>query len=148
MRENLSFYSRNMTLNDRELLVVATKIMRFSEEDALKYMKANKHEISAPTYYRILGRVESQTRQRLYEIAKNLRAFHMERIDELEKIRKEMWKNYHKEEKPYWRTKILVEIKEIQPYISAYHEATQSILEETVKQFAKEENHPLSIFTP
>ena len=68
----------------------------------------------------------------------------MEWIDDLEKIKKEMWRNYHTESKPYIRVKILKEIKELQPYISAYRESTQSILEGTVKQFGTKEDRALS----
>ena len=144
MRVIVSLYDCILTLNETELLVTSTKIMRFSEKEALAYLKSKNQDISKATYYRILGNVSSQTRQRLYNIAKNLRDLHMERIDELEKIKKEMWRNYHTESKPYLRVKILKEIKELQPYISAYHESTQSILEETVKQFGTEEDRALS----
>ena len=151
MRGSVSSYSRNMTLNEREILVVTTKIVCKTEKESLKFMKDHEHEMSASTYYRILGHVEGQTRQRLYEIAKSMKELHMQRIDELEKVRTEMWSQYHKEcnrdeGKPILAVRILKEIKEVQPYISAYHEATQKILEDTVKKFAYEENIDLSSF--
>jgi len=138
-----------MALNERELLVIATKIVGYNEKEALEYMEKHEHEMSAATYYRTLGKIEGQTRKRLYEIAKNMRELHMQRIDELEKVRKEMWKQYKLENeredgKPILAVRILKEIKEVQPYISAYHEATKEILEGTVKQFANEEGINLS----
>lgn len=135
-----------MVLNERELLVVATKIVGFNEHDALEYMDEHHHKMGNSTYYRILGHVEGQTRNRLYAIAKGMRELHMQRIDELEKCRKEMWKQYRKEckdeenYKPVNAVRILKEIKELQPYISTYHEATRDILESTVKQYASEEH--------
>ena len=129
-----------MALNDRELLVVGTKVMRFSEKEALAYMKEHNHEMSGRSYYRILAHVEGETRKRLYEIARTMKERHMERIDELNKIKKELWIQYNEEDVPRFKARILKELKELQPYISAYDEATKSILEESVKQFANEKN--------
>lgn len=137
-----------MSLNERELLVVATKIFGLKEDAALDYMKEHEHEMSTATYYRILGHIEGQTRQRLFQIAKGMRELHMQRIDELEKVRTEMWDRYEvakkDKKKPLEAVKILKEIKEVQPYISTYHEATRDILEDTVKKFAHEEGLVLS----
>ena len=144
MIERLSSYSSNMGLNDREKLVLNTKIMRLSEKESLQYLEAHKESMSVPTYYRILAHIEGETRKRLYEIAKEMTALHMERIDELERIKKEMWINYHKESEPRFKVKILREIKEMQPYISAYHEATKDILEDAVRRFANEEYRSIS----
>lgn len=135
-----------MTLNATELLVVSTKVMRFDEKEGLAYLKSRGFPMDRSTYYRILGRVDSRTRERLYHIAKDLKDRHLDRIDELYHIKDEMWKNYHREADPVNRTRILREIKEIQPYISAYDEATQGILEESMRLFGKEEDIDLSAF--
>jgi len=133
-----------VALNDIELLVVATKVMRFSEKEALEYLKTHHHEITRATYYRILGHVESETRTRLFEICKTMKEQHLERIDEIDKIKKEMWVQYYREKEPLPKVRILKEIKELQPYVSAYCEATQAILEDSVKQFGDEENIDMS----
>jgi len=133
-----------MPLNDREVLVVATKVMHFSEKEAMAYLAAHNINISVPTYYRTLGRISAETQKRLFDICKNMKELHLERIDELRTIKKEMWLNYHKEKNPSKKVVILREIKEMQPYLSAYDEATQSILEESVKQFGNQENINLS----
>ena len=39
-----------------------------------------------------------------------------------------MWQEYGKERSPYRRVLILKEIKEIQPYLSSYYEATKMVL--------------------
>ena len=39
-----------------------------------------------------------------------------------------MWQEYGKEKSPYRRVLILKEIKEIQPYLSSYYEATKMVL--------------------
>lgn len=129
-----------MPLNERELLVVATKVMRFSEKESLAYMKLKNHEMVASSYYRILGRVEAETRKRLYEICKTMKERHLERIEELDLIKKEMWIQYHKENVPRFKVRTLKELRELQPYISAYDESTQGILEDAIKQFAHEKN--------
>ncbi len=163
-----------MTLNETELLIVATKTMRFSDEEALAYLKGKNKEISRSTYHRILGRVDVETKKRLFDICKNFTAHHLERIDALREVEKELWRNYHMKKSiiiqtredgydennekyskstaeimevpqtPIEKVKILKDITELQPYISAYEEATQSIMEKSVQQFGKEENVDLS----
>ena len=48
----------------------------------------------------------------------------------MELIENQMWTNYWKEEDRYKKVKILVEIVNIQPYISSYYEATKMPNEE------------------
>lgn len=127
-----------MPLNDTELLVVTTKTMRLSVKEALAYLKEKGHEMSKNTYYRILGRVSSETRKRLFEICKNFKEHHMQRIDEFEIIRKEMWDNYNECDDPVDRVKILKEIREILIYISAFEEAAAGVIEEVIKNFGKD----------
>jgi len=126
-------------LNDRELLVIATKAMRFSEKESLEYLKAHNHAMGEASYYRILAHVKSETMKRLYEIAKSMKDHHLERIDELALIKKELWRTYHQSTLNADKIRALKVIGELQPWISAYDEATQSILENAVKQFKKEE---------
>lgn len=132
-----------MTLNDREIIVLSTKIMRLQEKDALQYCKVMGHEMSVPTYYRTLGTISANTMLNLQTIARNFQDLHLERIQELELVRRELWKCYHAEEKPMLKARILREIKELQPYYSAYLESTQYILEEKVRQFTDEKNNSL-----
>jgi len=127
-----------MPLNATELLVVATKVMRLSEKEALDYLKEHGIEIGRDKYYRILGRISSETRKRLFEICKNLKERHMQRIDKFEVIEKLMWENYHKCYKPIDKVKVLKEIREIQLYISAFDEATVGVIEEVIRNFGKD----------
>ena len=138
-----------MPLNDRELLVVATKAMRFSEKDALNYMKAKGHHIEARTYYRILGTVESKTKERLFWIAKHMKERHLERIEELQLIKKELWRTYHEAQKAADKGRILNYLTNIQPWISSYDESTAGIIEDVIKNFGHEQisTQDLSIFS-
>ena len=161
-------------LNEMQILVLATKTMRFTESEALEYLKSKGHKVSKATYYNYLKDISVDTRKRLYDICKNFNEHHLERIDSIRAIEKQMWKESHmtrkiiikntdsgydKNGKKYSRTnqeiidiplsplekvKILKEIADLQPYISAYEEATQSILEQSIKQFGKEEGVDLS----
>ena len=133
-----------MALNATELMVLSTKVMRFDEQESLAYLKTRGATMDRSTYYRILGRIDAKTRERLYHIAKNLKDIHLDKIDELYHIKDELWENYHREAEPMNRTRILHEIKEILPYLSAYEEATQGLIEESVRLFGKEEDINLS----
>lgn len=127
-----------MSLNDRELLVVTTKVMRLSEKEALAYMEEHGHKISRDKYYRILGRVSTETRKRLFEICKNFKERHMQRIDELETIRRKLWEVFRSAEDENVKLRALKQLTDIQPYISAYDESTAGVIEEVIKNFGKD----------
>ena len=58
-----------------------------------------------------------------------MKSRHLERVDRMELIENQMWINYWKEQDRYKKVKILVEIVNIQPYISTYYEATKDLVE-------------------
>lgn len=118
-----------MALNDRERVVVACQIMRLTEKEALAYLKANGQEMSAETYYRIKARIKREHLKQAYDIAREFPYLHMERVNEIELIRSEFWINYHRESAPYRKACILKMILELQPFASAYAEATKDIME-------------------
>lgn len=64
--------------------------------------------------------------ERLHFIAK---IAYEERVDRMELIENQMWINYWKEQDRFKKVKILVEIVNIQPYISSYYEATKNLVE-------------------
>jgi len=134
-----------LPLNPTEILVVLTKTMRYSEKEALKKLKEKGHEMRRDEYYKILGRVTSQTKERLYEICKNMKERHMDRIDDVEMIRGQLvdiLKAYGTNTTE--RLKALHELRELQPYISAYDEAAQGVLEDSVRAFGEEEHIDVS----
>jgi len=129
-----------MVLNDLELEIVSVKAMRFTEKEALKYLKDKGHEISPRTYYHILGHISAETRKRAFEIAKSFLEDHINTCDELENIKKMMYENYKSEAKPLNKTMILAKIVETMiPYISAYREATKKIIEKVKKEVGNQE---------
>ena len=74
-----------MVPNDIERLVIQCATMRLREGEALRYLKANGHEVSRATYYRIKGRLQANKEERLNEIASvGFVDQHLERIDQLE----------------------------------------------------------------
>ena len=134
-------------LNDLEIAIVSTKAMRFTEHEAMAYLKTQGHEISVPTYYRHLGHISSETKQRAFEIASSFLEDHIQTCDELYNIKKMMYQECIKEEDHLKKTMILAKITETMiPYISAYREATKQIIEEVKKKIgSKEENINLSV---
>jgi hypothetical protein len=118
-------------LSDTEKMIVNCTIMRLKENEALDYLRMNGHDMSRMTYYRMKRRVEEKKMQRLYEIARiGFVNQHIERIDQLELIQREMWKLYHEEQEPRYKAAILEKIASVQPYLSAYYEATKMVIKE------------------
>lgn len=103
--------------------------MRLSTIQALAYLKGVGHEMSERTLRRIKAELKHNEMQRLHFIAAiGFESQHLERIDNCELILKLMWENYHLERSPSKKVQILKEIKELQPYISTYYEATKEVI--------------------
>lgn len=108
--------------------------LNFSEINALNYLKDKGYDISHSEYYRLKNEVKESTHERLNLIAsKEFLTQHMERIDTLRTILKEMWTNYHLEKNPFKKVQILEKIEENQLYLSSYYDSTRYVLEQAVK---------------
>tara|TARA_R110000823_G_scaffold159226_1_gene290650 strand:+ start:90 stop:509 length:420 start_codon:yes stop_codon:yes gene_type:complete len=119
-------------MNDTENLVMQTARMRLTGKEAVLYMRARGTSISLKHYYKVKGKIDSEKLNRLHEIGKyGFVDQHLERIDNLELVQELLWKNYWKVHlmKPDTALRILREIREIQPYLSAYYEATKHIIQ-------------------
>ena len=128
-----------MVLNDLELEILSTKAMRFTEKEAIKHLETKGYHMSSRTYYRALGHISAETTKRAFEIAKSFLEDHINTCDELENIKKLMYKNYKDETRPINKTMILVRITEMIPYITAYREATKKIIEKVKKEVGNQE---------
>ena len=123
-----------MTLNDSEVLVLQTIVMRFNEHDSLEWIRSHQTNRQKPMevrqFYRIKGKLKGSTQKRKFELQKKgLWDQHIERIDQLETILKLSWENYHREQNPTRRQHILDSIAGIQPLLSAYYSASQEVIE-------------------
>jgi hypothetical protein len=93
------------------------------------------YSISRREFYRLKKEVQESTHERLNLIAsKEFLMQHMDRIDELRTINKEMWTNYHLEKNPFKKVQILEKIEENQVYLSSYYDSTRYVLEQYIKQ--------------
>jgi hypothetical protein len=116
-------------LNDTEKLVLNCKIMRLREKEALAYLKVNGHEIKERRYYEIKGKLEAEKLKRLHFYAEHFDDMHLERIETLEWAQKEMVDCAIRESNPLKRVMIIEKIVNLQPYLSAYVEATKEVME-------------------
>jgi|TARA_B100001142_G_C14263379_1_gene627967 hypothetical protein len=119
-------------MNDTEELVLQTIRMRLKGKDAIAYLQAHGITISIQHYYKVKGQIDKDKLGRLHEIGKyGFVDQHLERIDNLELVQELLWKNYWKVHlgKPDVALRILREIREMQPYLSAYYEATKHIIQ-------------------
>ena len=101
-----------------------------SEKESLSYLKDRGFTISRAEFYRLKKEVQESTQERLNLIAsKEFLTQHMERIDTLRVILKEMWINYHIENNPSKKVQILEEIEENQIYLSSYYDSMRFVLQ-------------------
>jgi hypothetical protein len=88
-----------MPLNDSEILVMQTMIMRFNEDESLAWINSHlpkkAKKMSIRVFYRIKGKLKSTTDKRKFDLQKQgLWEQHLERIDQLETIMKFSWQKY------------------------------------------------------
>lgn len=125
-------------LTDTQQAIVETIRMRLDTNQALKYLEDIGFAVSRATFFRQKKKVESLKLQRLYHMAKfGFEDQHLERIDKCELIEKLMWENYNNCKDPFRKVAILEKIIHIQPYLSAYYEATENVIKESdfMKQY-------------
>lgn len=124
-------------LTDRQQAVVETVRMRLTERQSLAYLNSEAigFSMSVRTYYREKRQITKLKFTRLALIASSgFQDQHIERIDNLEMIQKLMWQNYHQCTNAFQRVLILEKIKEMQPYLSAYYDATREVMERNIPE--------------
>ena len=135
-----------MALNDSEVLVLQTIVMRFNEHDSMAWIQSHQTNRKKPMevrqFYRIKGKLKGSTQKRKFELQKiGLWEQHIERIDQLETILKLSWENYHREQNPTRRQSILDSIAGIQPLLSAYYSASQEVIENDTEKGVSDKGH-------
>jgi len=119
-----------MTLNDNEFHIVTARIMFKTDwKQALVWLKARGFDISQATYFRTLAVVDQEAKNRLFDIAKRFEIIASEEILKFQNLEKQMYEEYHKEQSPLSRARILQMIANLQPYMTALYDQTRQVLE-------------------
>ena len=135
-------------------LVCDTVMQRLPLQASLKYINRNlkredKKDISRTKLIRIRRYMKDHKFDRLFEIAKDgFVSQHLDRIDDLLLIKKEMWACYFAQSKtdPFKAAQILTLLMQVQPYISQYYEASKHIMEKVRRVQGLANNVPGSEF--
>ena len=118
-----------------EPYVIDSMCMNLNEKEALEYLDNNGYAISRAEFYRLKKEVQDSTQERLNLIAsKEFLSQHLERIDTLRTILKEMWINYKAEKQPFKKVQILEKIEENQLYLSSYYDSTRYVLQQAAQK--------------
>ena len=118
----------------REKAVIEAMTMQLNNQQAVEYMRDQGFPMVEHSYQNLKTKVKKNTRQYLHAIAAvTYEQQHLDRIHELELIKKLMWEAYREEETPITQVRILAEIKDVQRYLSAYYEATEDFVTITDK---------------
>jgi hypothetical protein len=126
-------------LTDREKSVVETIRMRLNTKQSLAYLKEVGFDVSERTLRRDRRKVESLKLKRLYHIAQiGFQDQHLERIDVYEMGFKMMWENVRLEKDPYKQNSMIKDILLLQPYLSAYYEATKLVIDKQQQMTSKQ----------
>jgi len=117
-----------------EPYIIECICLRLKEKEALTYLKDRGIKISPATFYRLKNEVKDTTNTRLNLIAsEEFLSQHITRIDTLKTIESELFANYHLEKNPSKKCTILMQIAEIQQYLSSYYDSTRYVMQESAK---------------
>lgn len=121
---------RDQNKAELEQLVLRSIVMKFTEKEALAYIKANYKSIESTRYYDIKKSINDKIISEGYKITSQNGMFeqHMMRIHTLETIEKEQWINYHTEVKPILKSAILERIQNLQVYLSSAYDYIRAII--------------------
>jgi hypothetical protein len=103
------------------------------EKESLSYLSDRGFSISAAELYRLKNEVKDNTQQRLNKLPQEFLSQHLERIETLKTIHNELWNVYHIETNPTKKANILMQLAELQQYLSSYHDSTRYVLEQAAK---------------
>ena len=113
--------------------------LNLHDKEALAYLDDRGYSISRMELYRIKNEIKESTTSRLNLIAsEEYLSQHIERIDMLKTIQKEMWANYHLEKNPSKKASILMQIAELQTYLSSYYDSTRYVLQQAILKKRKQ----------
>lgn len=126
---------KTITLSETDKLVNDTIVMRLTEKESLEYLADHGFKMSRAKYYRHKKKLEDTKFVRLDSMIKyGFTTQHLQKIDKLEFIEKQMWKDYFDCKDPYKRVEILTQIANLQPFLSAYYDSTRYVLERSEKR--------------
>ena len=113
-----------------EQLILRCIVMRYSEIESLAYIADNYKQIESTRYYEIKRTLKDKLVEEGYRITSKNGLFeqHMMRIQTLETIEKEQWKNYKSEVKPILKSAILERIQNLQVYLSSAYDYIRAII--------------------
>ena len=129
--------SKELRAKTEAELVIATKVMRYNEADALRYLEEKGYPMSYGKYKSIVKKQYSGMEKQVAVLGYNFSVYHMEKITKLREVERKYWETYEQLD-PLDRIKVLKEIAQLQPLISAYEELTVRIQEQETLRRAKQ----------
>ena len=131
--------ARYRELVDAEInaMILHGQITGMSDPEIAHYLKSRGHEITVPNVRMRRFGMKDTANQRMLELAKNLPAFHIERINELMAIRRDLWEVRRAATKPADQIAADKALMELQTYLSTFAEATQYVVEEHNRIFGR-----------
>ena len=127
-----------MPLNDTDLAVIAAEVITQTDKQATEYLKEQGYKMSERTYKRKKKAIHEKDTERLYELAKSGKENQMNRIDEFNTIKNELWKICRDSKDENVKLRALRQIRDISPFISAAEAAVPYIIKEVIKNFGKD----------
>lgn len=115
---------------DLRKYIIHCIVQRFSTKEALSYLKAHDFPLAESTYFEYKKKIKEQRFSRMRELADTgYIDYHLDALDTLEWVKKEMVANYHIEQDPYKRVEILTQITNTLSFFDGYLSETKGVME-------------------
>lgn len=110
-------------------------IQRFSTKEALSYLEKQDFTLAESTYFEYKKKIKEQRFSRMLEISDTGYVdYHLEALDTLEWVKKEIIVNYHIEKDPYKKVEILTQLVNTLPFFAEYIAETKLVMQNIVSK--------------
>lgn len=130
-------------LSSVEIYCIQADIMYPTEKEAVEYLKTIGHKMGLRTFQTHKKQIRDNSTARLFYIAKGAKDEQMKIIDELNTIKSQLWILFNESNtETIEKIRILREIREVIPHITAATAAIPNIIKEVIQNFQKTGTEP------
>lgn len=128
---------RKNNSDELHTLISACQIQRYSTKESLEFLKSRGFEISERTFFKYKNNIKNDIGTKGKFAIDTLVLKHLQSIETLELIDKELWHEYLETKDQFLKIKILNSIRDNQIYHSKFQESIPNIIDKQMESMKK-----------